>query len=466
MYAIVDIETTGGKFNQEGITEIAIYKYDGHEIVDQFISLVNPEKEIQPFVVNLTGINNKMLRNAPKFHEVAKRIVEITQDCILVAHNTSFDYRILRTEFRRLGYDFTRKTLCTVELSKKLIPGQKKYKLGTLVKALGIPMTDRHRASGDALATVHLFKLLLDKDTEKTIVNASIKELTEKKTPAKLAHIIEDLPSKTGVYYIHEADGTIIYIGKSKNIKKRVNQHFLGTSKKAKNIQRLVSAVTYEETGNELIALLKECQEIKANQPIYNRSKRKTSFQFGLYQKKNSKGYIGLTFDKIDLRKKALTSFSSANEAKKFLLKITDKYELCQAINNLSITNGTCFPYKTEACKGACCNEEPQAEYNKRVASFIEEYSYKNANKIIIDNGRTHNERSAILIENGEYKGYGFYQLNHQINNIEILRDIITPMEDNSDTQHLIQSFLRTKKVKKIIPLPIKKINDSTIAKQ
>jgi len=398
-----------------------------------------------------------MLRNAPKFHEVAKRIVEITQDCILVAHNTSFDYRILRTEFRRLGYDFVRKTLCTVELSKKLIPNQEKYKLGTLVKALGIPMTDRHRASGDALATVHLFKLLLDKDTEKTIVNESIKELTEKKTPAKLAHIIEDLPSKTGVYYIRKADGTIIYIGKSKNIKKRVNQHFLGTNRKAKNIQRLVSTVTYEETGNELIALLKECQEIKTNQPIYNRSKRKTNFQFGMYQKKNDNGYISLTFDKIDLRKKAITSFSSTSEAKRFLLKITEKYELCQSINNLSITNGTCFPYKTRECKGACCNEEPKAGYNKRVALFVEEYSYKNANKIIIDNGRTHNERSAILIENGEYKGYGFYQLNHQINNIEILRDIITPMEDNRDTQHLIQSFLRTKKVKKIIPLPIEK---------
>jgi len=398
-----------------------------------------------------------MLRNAPKFHEVAKRIVEITQDCILVAHNTSFDYRILRTEFRRLGYDFVRKTLCTVELSKKLIPGQEKYKLGTLVKALGIPMTDRHRASGDALATVHLFKLLLDKDTEKTIVNESIKELTEKKTPAKLAHIIEDLPSKTGVYYIHKADGTIIYIGKSKNIKKRVNQHFLGTNRKAKNIQRLVSTVTYEETGNELIALLKECQEIKTNQPLYNRSKRKTNFQFGMYQKKDDKGYISLTFDKVDLRKKAITSFSSISEAKRFLLKITEKYELCQSINNLSITNGTCFPYKTKECKGACCNEESKTEYNKRVALFIEEYSYKNANKIIIDNGRTHNEYSAILIENGEYKGYGFYQLNHQINNIEILRDIITPMEDNRDTQHLIQSFLRTKKVKKIIPLPIEK---------
>ncbi|GAL77574.1 DNA polymerase III epsilon subunit [Algibacter lectus] len=175
MYAIVDIETTGGKFNEEGITEIAIYKFDGHEVVDQFISLVNPEREIQPFVVNLTGINSKMLRDAPKFYEVAKRIIEITEDCILVAHNAQFDYRILGTEFRRLGYDYKRKTLCTVELSKDLIPDQASYSLGKLVRSLGIPVTDRHRASGDALATVKLFKLLLAKDTSKNIIQQSVK---------------------------------------------------------------------------------------------------------------------------------------------------------------------------------------------------------------------------------------------------------------------------------------------------
>ena len=124
MYAILDIETTGGQFNEEGITEIAIYKFDGHEVVDQFISLVNPEIPIQPFVVKLTGINNAMLRSAPKFYEVAKRIIEITEDCIVVAHNASFDYRILRTEFSRLGYDYIKPALWTVELLQKLIPGQ------------------------------------------------------------------------------------------------------------------------------------------------------------------------------------------------------------------------------------------------------------------------------------------------------------------------------------------------------
>jgi DNA polymerase-3 subunit epsilon len=169
LYAILDIETTGGQFNEEGITEIAIYKFDGHEIVDQFISLINPEIPIQPFVVKLTGINNEMLRGAPKFFEVAKRIIEMTNDCVLVAHNASFDYRILRTEFRRLGYDFNIKTLCTVELSQRLMPEQPSHSLGKLVRALGIPMADRHRASGDAMATVKLFKMLLDKDLEKTI---------------------------------------------------------------------------------------------------------------------------------------------------------------------------------------------------------------------------------------------------------------------------------------------------------
>jgi len=228
MYAIVDIETTGGKFNEEGITEIAIYRHDGYQIVDQFISLVNPERPIQAFVVSLTGINNSMLRQAPKFYEVAKRIVEITQDAVLVAHNAQFDYRVLRTEFDRLGYDFERKTLCTVELSKKLLPGHASYSLGKLVRALGIPISDRHRAQGDALATVKLFQMLMDRDIEKSIVQSSIRIDTKKQIEPKLLELIEQAPSEIGVYYLRNSEGKLIYVGKSKNVKKRLNQHFTG----------------------------------------------------------------------------------------------------------------------------------------------------------------------------------------------------------------------------------------------
>ena len=212
MYAILDIETTGGKFNEEGITEIAIYKYDGQEVKDQFSSLINPEKDIQPFVQKLTGINAKMLRNAPKFYEVAKRIVEITENCILVAHNASFDYRILQTEFRRLGFSFERKSICTVELAQKLMPEQPAFSLGKLVRNLGIPFSDQHRAHGDAKVTLKLFELLLEKDVNKEILIQQIKIINPNKTPSKYTSIIEKLPSEMGVYYLHNSNNDIIYI--------------------------------------------------------------------------------------------------------------------------------------------------------------------------------------------------------------------------------------------------------------
>ena len=221
MYAILDIETTGGKFNEEGITEIAVYRYNGQEVVDQLSSLVNPLRDIQPFVERLTGINSKMLVNAPKFFELAKRIIEITEGCVIVAHNAEFDYRILQTEFRRLGYAFQSQSLCTVALSQKLLPDAESYKLGNLVRSLGIPITDRHRAHGDALATLELFKLLLEKDSGKEIISTYVKELNKNKVSPKFLNIIEELPSEIGVYYIHDSEGNIIYIGKSKNIKKQ-----------------------------------------------------------------------------------------------------------------------------------------------------------------------------------------------------------------------------------------------------
>ncbi len=451
MYAILDIETTGGQFNEEGITEIAIYKFDGHEVVDQFISLVNPEIPIQPFVVKLTGINNAMLISAPKFYEVAKRIIEITNDCVIVAHNASFDYRILRTEFRRLGYDFQARTLCTVELSKKLLPEQPSHSLGKLVRALGIPMADRHRASGDALATIKLFKILLEKDLEKEIVKDFIKLEIEKGIAPKLLDIVSSLPSTTGIYYIHNEKGNLIYIGKSRNIKKRINQHFTGTSAKCKKIQAEVFTVTFEETGSELIALLKESQEIKINKPILNRAQRKSIFQLALYAEKDTKGYLNLKLQKADGRKKEITSFASLQEGKNALFRITSHYNLCQKLTGLYDTKTSCFQYSIKECDGACINEVSPDVYNARVLEFIEKSSFEHQNMILIDKGRHISERSAVLIENGIYKGYAFYDLNYQINNIEILRNIIIPMQNNRDTKNIIQGHIRKSKTLKTL---------------
>ena len=451
MYAILDIETTGGQFNEEGITEIAIYKFDGHEIVDQFISLVNPEIPIQPFVVKLTGINNAMLSSAPKFFEVAKRIIEMTSDCVVVAHNADFDYRILRTEFRRLGYDFNVKTLCTVELSKRLMPEQPSHSLGKLVRALGIPMADRHRASGDAMATVKLFKMLLDKDLSKEIVAAHIKFEIQKGIAPKLMDILESLPSRTGVYYIHNEQGKLVYIGKSRNIKKRINQHFTGTTTKCKKIQSDVYTVTYDETGSELIALLKESEEIKVNKPMYNRAQRKSIFQFALYAEKDEKGYLNLKLQKADGRKKEITSFTSIYEAKNALFRITSHYHLCQKYTGLYITKKECFQYKIKECDGACIGTILPEEYNERVQEFIDKNSFETDSMILVDRGRNSSEHSAVLIENGIYKGYAFYDLNYQINQIEILKNILIPMQNNRDTRNIIQAYIRKSKTLKVI---------------
>lgn len=274
MYAILDIETTGGKFNEESITEIAVYKFDGHSTVDQFISLVNPEKPIQEFVVKLTGINNKLLRNAPKFFEIAKRVVEITKNITLVAHNADFDTRVLKNEFDRLGFDYQRNSLCTIELCKKLIPNEKSFSLGKLCKSLGIPISNRHRASGDALATLQLFKLLLEKDNNKEIIQNSIRYFDNKNIKGKLNAILETLPNKMGTYYVHDVIGRVIFIGRGKNLKSEVTKLFLKETKRALKIQEKVNKITFEYSGNELFTQFKYHLELEILQPKYNFKKK------------------------------------------------------------------------------------------------------------------------------------------------------------------------------------------------
>ncbi len=357
MYVILDIETTGGKYNEEGITEIAAYKFDGHEIIDQLITLVNPEKEIQPFVIRLTGINNGMLKNAPKFHEIAKRLIELTTDCIIVAHNASFDYRILKTEFRRLGYDFQRETLCTVELTKKLIPDLESYSLGKLCKTLCIPVSNRHRAEGDALATIKLFKLLIDKDTNKEIIKSNIKQGVAKELSSKLQTILDDIPSKTGVFYAHKENGDILYIGEGKDLKRSVNKLFLKTSKKGKLLQDAIISVTYEETGNNLIGKLKYSNELLINQPKFN-----------FY-----------------------------------------------------------YPNKTAST------------------------TFSNPNLIIVDKGRHTGEKSVILVEENKLLGYCFVDLAYQIEHIDVLKSLLTPVENNLANRFIFKNYLQKNKVEKII---------------
>lgn len=441
MYAILDIETTGGQYNEEGITEIAIYRFDGHEVVDQFSSLVNPERPIQPYVSKLTGINDNMLRRAPKFYEVAKRVIEITQDCTIVAHNASFDRRILATEFRRLGYNYERESLCTIELAKKLIPGLPSYSLGKLTKHLGIPMTNRHRAHGDAKATVSLFKLLLAKDREKEIISKSVKEITQNSIKSKHLELIENAPTDLGVYYIYNQAKRIIYIGRGKNIKKKLTQHFTYDNNKSKRLQAEVASVAYEKTGSQLIALIKESEEIIKTKPLYNRNTRKRLYSHQLESTVNEDGYVLLKIVRADGRKRALMTFSNYPQADAWLTAFVEENNLYQNKSNHQ---------KSRAKKS---NGESPDAYNQRVREALSEHSIFEKDLLLIDRGRSIEERSLIWIANGKVKGYGFYDLNHQITNPEILKNIVSPIVDVQNATHIIQKHIQTHNVLKIVDL-------------
>ena len=394
-----------------------------------------------------------MLKNAPEFFEVAKRIVEITNDCVLVAHNAKFDYRILKLEFSRLGFQFERKSLCTVELSKKLIPGLPSYSLGKLVRSLGIPISDRHRASGDALATIKLFEILLSRDVTKEVVKTSIRIKPKLQIEPKLSSLIESMTSDTGIYYMHNCNGEIIYIGKSKNIKKRINQHFIGQTPKSKKIQLEVSTITYDKTGSELLALLKENAEIKQHKPKFNRALRRTIFTHGLFSFTDQNGYKNLKVQKIKLNERPIITFSNIKSGKSFVSKLVEKYKLCQKLCGIYNNKSNCFDFIIKKCNGACIEKEPFEVYNIRVEKALKNYSLNSKSMILIDKGRDLDERSAVWLENGILRGYTYFNLNHQITNLDVLSNLITPLDHNKDAQHIVQSYIRKNKKLKIIYL-------------
>ena len=452
MYAILDIETTGGKYDEEGITEIAIYRHDGEQITDQFSSLVNPQIEIQPFVQKLTGISSKMLRNAPKFYEIAKRIIEITEGCIIVAHNSSFDYRILQTEFRRLGYSFERKSLCTVVLSKILLPEQPAYNLGKLVRNLGIPFSDQHRAQGDAIVTVKLFELLLEKDLKKKILKTQVSSEHPNKVPPKFLDVVDKLPSEMGVYYISNHESEIIYIGKSNNIKKRVLNHLTSKAKKAELIQRELHSVTYALTGGELVTLLKEQNEIKTNAPKLNKAMRYRSFPMGIRLDEPDE-YPNLIVEQVKKEHVYLSVYRNMKSAKAAVVNWTANYGICLHKTSLSNSSGPCFQYGLKKCDGACIGSESAEAYREKVNTLLATFRYPYSDFLIVSQGRKTGESSFVYIKDKVFCGYGYFELNHQIKDDKQISSRLVSMENNPDVEKLIRSFLSRKRYNKLIPL-------------
>jgi DNA polymerase III subunit epsilon len=454
MYAIVDIETTGGSSRIEKITEIAIIQHDGEKITGEFTTLVNPERNIPYFITSLTGITNEMVENAPRFFEVARTIIEFTEGRTLVAHNASFDYSFIRQEFKSLGYNFKRNVLDTVTLGRKLIPGHRSYSLGNICKDLNITITGRHRAAGDALATVKLFEILMVKDREAgggasvLFRNTRLSKLNPNLDISK----IDSIPDVPGIYYFYNEKGDIIYIGKSRNLQQRIRTHLSNnTTNRAMEMRDLIADIDWEVTGSELIALLRESSEIKKNKPVYNRAQRRTGFQWGIFSFTDINGYINFYYGQIVGDDSPLSVFTSKERAKSMLSSLVERYELCQKLTGLYETMGPCFHSHVGVCRGACCGKELPDEYNDRARKAAEEFLFTRRNFFIVDKGRENDERSAIKVVNGKFSGFGYFNINEMGFGLTAVHDCIQTAGDNRDIQVILKQYLRGYKIEKII---------------
>lgn len=444
MYAVVDIETTGRSAKGQKVTEIAILIHDGQKVIEEYQTLVNPETSIPYSITQLTGIFDEMVVNAPKFFEVAKKIFQMTEGHIFVAHNSSFDYGVLRGEYASLGAEFKRETMCTVKMSRKLFPGFKSYSLGKLCDELDIQIEDRHRAYGDAKATTILLDKLLEKSRdfgeEKLTANSDVR--VAKIPPLLDLEVFKGLPKATGVYYFYNADGDIIYVGKANNIRQRTLSHFNDKSLKERTMFEFISDIKYELTGNEFVALLLESAEIKRLMPKYNHSQKRKSETHGLYVYENQEGVLQLAFGKLNKGSLPIHTFYTLGQAKRFVEVLTEKNELCSKYAGLEKTNGSCFRHMIKKCRGVCADKENIASYNERVQDVITNMMLKQDDYFIEEQGRTQDETAIIQIKQGEYQGFGFIP-NELLNNAyDQYENYIDKKEHNSDTQRIIRSYL------------------------
>lgn len=454
MFAVIDIETCGNSFTMRGgrIIEISILVHDGLSVVEKFSTLINPDCYIGSFYTRISGITNEMVENAPRFHEIAGEIIRLTENRIFVAHNSSFDYNFIKDEFASLGYKYRRDTLCTVRLSRKLIPGLASYSLGKLCESLNIPIENRHRAEGDATATAILLDLLLQlKNQHPQYRKMDVEDLMVRKIDKIKAYILKKLPEECGVYYFLNQDAEIIYIGKSTNMYSRAKAHFAADLKKSRKILSELHQVDFQVTGSEIIALLLEAQEIKKHQPKYNRRTKAENFGYSLDWELNEKGILQFGITPKEESVQPLMVFSSYSSARTKLDSLIEEYELCLSNCSLTSSDAVCFNHQIKKCRGVCSGEETILDYNIRAQRIINSHTYIHPNFCLIDRGRELDERSIILVENSRFAGYGYIDEYTSIARLEEIKNHLSPFTHYPDLDELLKSWTKKKRLKPIV---------------
>jgi DNA polymerase-3 subunit epsilon len=439
MYAIVDIETTGGYAAAHGITEISIHVFDGSTIVEKFETLINPCQPIPRYIQAMTGITDEMVAGAPLFEEVSEKIYELLHDKIFVAHNVNFDYSFVKSHLMAYGYEYNAKRLCTVRLSRKIFPGFPSYSLGNLCRSLDIEIENRHRAGGDAEATVKVFKRLLENDSQQHIAKSLQRSSKEQMLPPNVPkEHFERLPYLPGVYYFHNEKGKIIYVGKAKNIRYRVNSHFSNNldTRQKQNFIRHTYAISFKTCGTELMACILESTEIKRLWPVFNYSQKKWEDVYGIFSFEDQNGYLRLGIEKNKKRLTPVHSFHYLVDGHSILRKLIYEFHLCPRLCFMQKDSEPC----DESCSGACEQKEKPEEYNKRVQQAIESLAAR-PSFAIVDKGLNGNDQSCILVLNGKLYGMGYIPGDTQITETETLKEHLQPYKENSFIHNLVNGY-------------------------
>lgn len=432
MFAVIDVETTGGHLYDDRITEVAIYVTDGTKLIKSFSSLVNPERKITPFVVKLTGITDEMVSTAPTFGEIAQEVLDYTESCIFVAHNIGFDYSMIKREFKRLGLPFRRSNACTVQLSQLVFKNQPSYSLGNLTSNLGISLENRHRAFGDAEATALLLhKIIEEKGMSFVIDHSNANTQNIEFEGALTQEMIDALPEDPGVFRLLNEQNEVLFLKSAKNIFSEVSKFLLNEIKHSRfnDLFKNIASIDTQVFNSVIVSELQEIEEIRSVKPIYNKQSTTKSYPVGIYENTNLNNPA--LYVERNPNGKALWRFINEKRAHQFLKKFIKENRLYPP----TLPN----------------NDEVINKYRENVESALVRELYPMRNFFIIREVSFANTIYAIYIEDFVYQGYAEIDKEYYDGKLETIKENIIYCENNPFVLKALQRYLRRKKSVKII---------------
>lgn len=435
MYAIVDIETTGGYATEGCITEIAIVLHNGKEIEGKYETLIKPNHSINWYVQKMTGITNALVASAPSFEDVAEHIYNLLKDRIFIAHNVNFDYSFVIQHLKAAGFVIDVPKICTIKLSRKLFPGLPKYGLGSLARHFNIANAARHRAAGDAMATSKLFEILVLNDKLGEIEKLSKRRKSSQYLPPNLqANIIANMPSLPGVYYFHNNKGKIIYVGKAINLKKRVSSHFSNNknTKQKQDFLRNIYNITWKDCSSDLTASVFESIEIKRLWPQFNKGQKHYERQYGIFMFEDALGYKRLAIDNKKKILQPIALFHLLTDARQALFAFSNDMDIHPSMFFLSKELPEHLPQKEE--------------YNNKIDTIEKQFAQAKQTFLLHDGALNY-----LLVEQGKFWGMGkIDSIKKLINSknaksvakLEVIKQYLTPYQDNLIIQSHIKNYV------------------------